>query len=288
MMGEKVGGRPKDWYRDIYGNVSWHPGQADQIEGKNCETLYRIGRSGSYINQKGTVTDLNYGSTFSEDRRSNMTGTPTPMSGAAMYGSNAPQIGTPGTRYVSLNNMDTSKVPEYDPFSASGFHPKVEMMSNMWDVVGLVLANNKPENTYAATAVGILAIGLSRGKATDDVLRAEGKTIGLGIADDLALHRGTGAITWREAGWQKAGLTDVDWGKAFIDKYHFKSSFLEAANKANAIRFEVSSFNPFFHKPGITNFEFNHIISNPSLLQKTTFIKNGSKVNWDGTQFLKP
>lgn len=41
-------------------------------------------------------------------------------------------------------------------------------------------------------------------------IQAEGKIIGLGIDADLALHRGTGAITWKEVQWQKAGLTNVD------------------------------------------------------------------------------
>ncbi|MBN9386283.1 MAG: hypothetical protein J0H74_36325 [Chitinophagaceae bacterium] len=35
-----------------------------------------------------------------------------------------------------------------------------------------------------------------------------GKTIRLGLEEDLYNHRGTGAITW-----QNAGLTKVDWGK---------------------------------------------------------------------------
>ncbi|MPT32386.1 MAG: RHS repeat-associated core domain-containing protein [Chryseobacterium sp.] len=172
-----------------------------------------------------------------------------------------------------------------NPFPLQG--GGIIMMDSVWDVLGIALANSKPENKYAAFALGALAIGVSRGKAADDVLKAESKIIGLGVADDLVLHRGTGAITWLEAGWQKAGLTNVNWGKAFIDKYHFKSSFYDATKNATGIRFEVSNFNPFFHKPGMTNFEFNHIISNPALLQKTTFIQNGSQVFWNGTTFIK-
>ncbi|MCC3214924.1 hypothetical protein LIV57_06540 [Chryseobacterium sp. X308] len=123
------------------------------------------------------------------------------------------------------------------------------------------------------------------GLATAEI-QAEGKIIGLGIYADLALHRDTGAITWKEVQWQKAGLTKVDWAKALIDKYHFRSSFREAAENASGIRFEVTSFNPFYPKPKMTNFEFDHILSNPGLLQKTTFIKNGNQVIWDGTQFI--
>lgn len=114
----------------------------------------------------------------------------------------------------------------------------------------------------------------------------EGKTIGLGIKDDLYFHRGTEAITWREAGWQRAGLTRVDYGKALMDKYAFKESFVEAAKKADAINFNVTNFDPFFSNPGITNFEFNHILKNPSLLQKTTFIKDGKIVFWNGKGFI--
>lgn len=114
-----------------------------------------------------------------------------------------------------------------------------------------------------------------------------GKTIGLGLAEDLASHRGTGAITYKAAGWQQAGLTKVDWGRASIDDYYFKESFIEASQNASAIKFNVSSFNPAYSKPGITNFEFNHIIGNSSLLQKTEFIKDGDTVFWNGAEFIK-
>lgn len=156
--------------------------------------------------------------------------------------------------------------------------------AGLFDIGGQLLSNWEPQNQHLAMGVGILgAIAL---KKPGLAAQTEGKIIGLGIADDLVLHRGTGAIIWKEAGWQKAGLTNVDWGKAFIDKYHFKSSFTQAAENAAGIRFEVSNFNPLFHKPGMTNFEFNHIINNPALLQKTTFIQNGNTVFWNGAQFI--
>jgi hypothetical protein len=112
-----------------------------------------------------------------------------------------------------------------------------------------------------------------------------GPKIGLGLDADLAAHRGTGAITYKGAGWQEAGLTGVDWGKASMDNFHFKQSFKEAAENASSIIFNVSSFNPSHPKPGITSFEFNHIINNPTLLQKTTFIQNGNQVFWNGMGF---
>lgn len=45
-------------------------------------------------------------------------------------------------------------------------------------------------------------------------------------------------------------------------------------SNTNGIRFDV------------TNFEFDHILSNPSLLQKTTFIQNSNLVDWNGEEFI--
>lgn len=135
-----------------------------------------------------------------------------------------------------------------------------------------------------------LGAGLIGKGAVTEGLEAATKTrtsIGLGLDADLALHRGTGAITYKGAGWQQAGLTKVDWGRASMDNFYFKQSFTEAAQNAGAIKFNVSSFNPSYARPGITSFEFNHIISNPSLLRKTTFIKDGSSVFWNGTGFIR-
>lgn len=116
-------------------------------------------------------------------------------------------------------------------------------------------------------------------------LTEERVTIGLGIEDDLHLHRGTGAITWEKAGWQRAGLTRVDWGRV-SDPFHFKASFKEVVEKAHAIRFDVTNFSPFHHKPGMTNFEFEYILNSPSLLQKTTFIRDRNRVFWNGKAFI--
>ena len=154
------------------------------------------------------------------------------------------------------------------------------------DLIGIGLNRISEDHPYAAMALGFAAIVTTRGKATDDVLKTEGRIIGLGIDRDLVLHRGSGAIIYEYGAWQKTGLTTVDWGKASIDKFHFRSSFREAAENAAGIRFEVSNFDPFYHKPGITNFEFSHILNNPTLLQKTTFIKGGNEVIWNGTQFI--
>jgi len=45
------------------------------------------------------------------------------------------------------------------------------------------------------------------------VERTAGKTIGLGLGEDLINLRGSGAITYKNGGWQQAGLTSVDVGK---------------------------------------------------------------------------
>ncbi len=66
------------------------------------------------------------------------------------------------------------------PLSADFYKPvlhngSAQMMDGLlWDVAAIYIANNvKPENKYAAMAVGILAIIISRGHAADDVLKAE-------------------------------------------------------------------------------------------------------------------
>jgi hypothetical protein len=116
-----------------------------------------------------------------------------------------------------------------------------------------------------------------------------GKTIGLGLdlEGDLANTRAAGAMTYEGGAWQKAGLTTVDWGRASVDNSWFRMSFREAAENADAIRFDVSNFSPACPKPGMTTFEFNHILDN-GLLPKTTFIQNGQTVIWNGSQFVRP
>jgi hypothetical protein len=63
--------------------------------------------------------------------------------------------------------------------------------------------------------------------------------------------------------------------------------FEDAAGKADAIRFDVTKFDPHTTKRGITNYEFDYIQNNPSLLNKTTFIQDGAEVSWDGQKFIK-
>jgi RHS repeat-associated protein len=135
---------------------------------------------------------------------------------------------------------------------------------------------------------GLLKVGkLGTLGSLSEVGASEGTIIGLGLDEDLLLHRGTGAITYKNAGWQQAGLTKIDWGKASIDNYAFKESFMEAAQNAKGIRFEVANFDPKYPKPGITNAEFDHILSSKPLLGKTEFVRNGSPVIWNGQSFIK-
>jgi RHS repeat-associated protein len=111
-------------------------------------------------------------------------------------------------------------------------------------------------------------------------------TVGLGLDADLASNKRAGAITYKNAGWQQAGLTKVDWGRMYAgDEFSIKEAFRDAVKKADAIRFDVTGFDPSYKKPGITNYEFNYITNDPALLQKTSFIKNGGEVKWDGKQF---
>lgn len=117
-----------------------------------------------------------------------------------------------------------------------------------------------------------------------------GRTIGLGLdlEGDLASARAAGGLTYENGAWQRAGLTTVDWGRASVDNSWFRMSFREAAQNADAIHFNVSNFSPAYPKPGMTTFEFNHIVNTLGLLPKTTFIQNGQTVIWNGTQFVRP
>jgi hypothetical protein len=118
-----------------------------------------------------------------------------------------------------------------------------------------------------------------------DVSQPAKKIIGLGVDEDLFLHRGTPAVTYKNAAWQKMGLTKVDWGRAGMDDSYFKSSFKDAALNADGIRFNVTTFKTDMFNRKMTNFEFNHILGDKSLYNKTIFIDNGRRAFWNGTEF---
>ncbi|THU30796.1 RHS repeat protein [Niastella caeni] len=144
----------------------------------------------------------------------------------------------------------------------------------------------KPKVKLKAATLDPMESSMSR-KLTEP-LPSSRVTIGLGIAQDLPGHRGTGAITWKNAAWQEAGLTKVDYGKMYIgDEFAIKEAFRDAVKNADAVRFDVTGFDPFTKNPGVTNYEFNYINNDPALLQKTTFIQNGGEVTWDGKMFKK-
>ncbi|MFY0256020.1 RHS repeat-associated core domain-containing protein [Chitinophaga sp. 30R24] len=111
------------------------------------------------------------------------------------------------------------------------------------------------------------------------------KVIGLGLDQDLSNHRWTEAIIYKNAGWQLAGLTKVDFGRASMDNFAFMESFRQSAQNADAINFDVTHFDPTIKTSSITSKEFNHIISDPALLKKTTFTRDGKNVNWNGSKF---
>jgi len=152
-----------------------------------------------------------------------------------------------------------------------------------YDHASQAIQDTKEGNYWSAAGQAIL-FGLD---ASTIINPAGGKVLGLGLEADLTVFKGTGAITWKNAGWQRAGLTRVDWGKALVSEYHFKESFKEAAQNAGSIKFDLSNFKIDYSTPGITNFEFNHIIGNPALLKKTTFIQNGQEVMWNGKELIK-
>jgi len=76
--------------------------------------------------------------------------------------------------------------------------------------------------------LGNVKVGLAFAKAASvgipALIASEGKTAGLGLEDDLFRLRGTGAVTWEEGGWQRAGLTKVDVGMATRSRYWLEVS----------------------------------------------------------------
>jgi hypothetical protein len=112
------------------------------------------------------------------------------------------------------------------------------------------------------------------------------KVIGLGLKDVLHEFNLREVIPYLDGRWQKAGLTDVPWYKAMFGGYDFKKSFEEAAKNADEIHFNIKGFDPFYSKPGMTNFEFDHIINSSSLKSKTRFFEDGVEKAWDGSKFI--
>ncbi|MCY1015228.1 RHS repeat-associated core domain-containing protein [Pyxidicoccus sp. MSG2] len=114
-------------------------------------------------------------------------------------------------------------------------------------------------------------------------LKPGGTVIGLGVEDDLAAHWFSGATTYKDGAWQRAGLTRVSWAKASMDEMAFMRSFQEAAQNAAAIRFEVTRFSvPGFYGAqcrSVTSRELIYIIDN-GLLPKASFWRGETELYW--------
>src|SRR5947209_20356226 len=106
--------------------------------------------------------------------------------------------------------------------------------------------------------------------------------IGLGLDHRLLDLRRSGAITYE--GWYAAGLTRVDPVAANLSAYQFERSFVEAADRAPAIRFDLTDLDVAFAlqsgpngfvSRNYTNAELCRVLANPAWLQKTEFILSG-------------
>jgi hypothetical protein len=76
----------------------------------------------------------------------------------------------------------------------------------------------------------------------------------------------------------------VDPEQVILFGSHATGRWVEHRYSREGITYEYIS--DYDSKPGITNYEFNYINNDPALLQKTTFIKNGAEVKWDGKTFI--
>ncbi|WP_291883191.1 DUF6443 domain-containing protein [Chryseobacterium sp.] len=75
---------------------------------------------------------------------------------------------------LAINSPQSSTTPFPYRGPENGQGGGLIMMDSMWDVIGIVIANNmSSENKTAMLGLGALAIILSRGHATDEVLKAE-------------------------------------------------------------------------------------------------------------------
>jgi hypothetical protein len=117
--------------------------------------------------------------------------------------------------------------------------------------------------------------------------------IGLGLDHRLRDLRRSGAITYE--GWQAAGLTRVDPVAAVLSAYQFERSFVDAADRATVIRFDVTDVDMAralqdgpngFVRRNYTNAELCRVLTNPVWLQKTEFILSGQRVRFENGRFV--
>jgi hypothetical protein len=107
------------------------------------------------------------------------------------------------------------------------------------------------------------------------------KVLGLGNRRDFWRLRDKGALVYEGNAWFNKGLTDID---NYDAAGKFWDAFYQATKKADAIRFELTSFNSKLNP--ITAMELRIIKSRPDLLKKTTFIRDGAEYIWDGVKMV--
>lgn len=68
----------------------------------------------------------------------------------------------------------------------------------------------------------------------------------------------------------------------------FEQSFFDATGRASTIRFDLTSFSLASPSAvrGVTTWELNTVLTNPSLLSRTTFFRAGQQLFWTGSSFI--
>lgn len=116
--------------------------------------------------------------------------------------------------------------------------------------------------------------------------------IGLGLDHCLLDLRRSGAINYE--GWHGAGLTRVDPIAAILSSYQFERSFMDAADRATGIRFDMTGIDVTralqdgpngFVSRNYTNAELHRVLNNPVWLRKTEFVLLGQPVRYNNSQF---
>lgn len=115
IYNDPTGMVPDDWYRDKFGNVSWHDSQANTIKGSNGETLTRLGKSGSYQNASGGITTLNKNRSVSQDGATSIIASPRQMSGNALNQHNAGAFFESSGGYNNFASFDTTVYSTPEP-----------------------------------------------------------------------------------------------------------------------------------------------------------------------------
>ncbi|MDP9957296.1 RHS repeat-associated protein, partial [Epilithonimonas hungarica] len=94
----------------------------------------------------------------------------------------------------------SSQSPNFPGYRPPLPSPGLVMMDSVWDVVGIWLANSESENKYATYALGAAAIVVSKGRATDDVLKMETRVFRAVDNAELASINKTGKFLIKNGG----------------------------------------------------------------------------------------